>query len=412
MCIVGSGGREHALAHVLAREAEVVVCPGNPAAPYRSVGGPPESVEADLYVIGPEAPLVDGLADRLRASGRLVVGPGRDGACLEGSKGFAKEIMREAGVATAAGQLFEDLDSALAALNTRRPPYVIKADGLAAGKGVLVTDDPDEAKADLAAKLSGRAFGPAGQRVLLEDYLDGPELSVLALSDGRRAIALAPAQDFKRLADGDQGPNTGGMGAYSPVPMASARVLEEVMGAIVEPVLACLARRGIDYRGILYAGLALTGRGPAVIEFNVRLGDPEAQAVLSRLDPASSFLDLLVRAAEGRLAPSDEFRFRDDAAVTVVMGAPGYPAAPRLGGAIDGLELAGATPGVTVFHSGTALGPQGETVVGGGRVLSVTGSGDTLAVARARAYEAVGKISFAGGASWRRDIALDAAMRA
>ncbi|HEY5155733.1 MAG TPA: phosphoribosylamine--glycine ligase, partial [Acidimicrobiales bacterium] len=260
VCVVGSGGREHALAHVLGRTAEVVVTPGNPGIPG-SVATPPDQVEADLFVIGPEVPLVDGLADRLRAQGKVVFGPGADGARLEGSKGWMKDLLVRAGVPTARHGTFSDPVPALAFLDTLPGFYVVKTDGLAAGKGVVVTESLAEAREAVSSFLSGAAFGEAGRTVVIEEGLTGPELSVLALCDGTRAVALAPAQDFKRVDDGDRGPNTGGMGAYSPVPAADAGVLDVVMERGVEPTLSTLRAEGIDYRGVLYAGLMLTPEG-------------------------------------------------------------------------------------------------------------------------------------------------------
>ncbi len=403
VCVVGGGGREHALALALGRTAEVVVTPGNPGIPG-SVAAPPEEVAADLVVIGPEAPLVEGLADRLRARGRLVFGPGADGARLEGSKGWMKAVLAEAGVPTARYGSFDDAGEAVAFLRTLPGLYVVKTDGLAAGKGVLVTQSLDEAVDDVRAKLSGDAFGAAGRRVVIEEGLRGPELSVLCLCDGRGAIALPPAQDFKRIGDGDAGPNTGGMGAYSPVPAAGPGVVDEVMERAVAPTLAALRARGIDYRGVLYAGLMLTPDGPKVIEYNVRFGDPEAQVVLPRI--TSDLAELLAGAAAGMLAGPPSVS--PDAAVTVVCAAEGYPASPRTGDVIEGLEAARGVPGVTVYCAGVAADPTGRLVTAGGRVLAVTGTGPTLAAARAGAYQAVALLSWPG-AQHRTDIAAAAA---
>ncbi|HJV09211.1 MAG TPA: phosphoribosylamine--glycine ligase, partial [Acidimicrobiales bacterium] len=279
VCVVGSGAREHALAVALSRHADVVVAPGNPGIPW-STTERPEDIAADLFVIGPETPLVNGLADYLRGAGRLVLGPGAAGAQLEGSKAWMKAVLKEASVPTARYGAFADEEPALAFLRSLPGPWVVKTDGLAAGKGVLVTESFDEAAADVRAKLSGEAFGDAGRRVVIEEYLDGPELSLLCVCDGKRAVALAPAQDFKRLSDGDAGPNTGGMGAYSPVPIAGKDVVDEVLERAVLPTLAALQARRIDYRGVLYAGLMLTSDGPKMLEYNIRFGDPEAQVVL------------------------------------------------------------------------------------------------------------------------------------
>jgi phosphoribosylamine---glycine ligase len=373
------------------------------------VTGSATEFEADLYVIGPEVPLVDGLADRLRAQGRLVVGPGADGARLEGSKAFMKELLAEAGVPTASFATFDDVDAARAHLERSVPPYVIKTDGLAAGKGVLVTMDLDAARRDVAEKLSGTSFGAAGTKVVIEEGLVGPECSLMALSDGTRAFACAPAQDFKRLADGDAGPNTGGMGAYSPMPTVDEALVDELMDVAVEPTLEALRARGIEYRGVLYAGLMLTPTGPKVIEFNVRFGDPETQAVIPRID--GDLFELFRDVAAGELHAGP--RFTHDEAVTVVLAAPGYPNSPQVGGIIKGLgsngQLAEPIEGVTVFHAGTTrAGRDGSFTVSGGRVLSVTGVAATLAEARAKAYAGAAQIDFEG-MQLRTDIARTAA---
>lgn len=403
VCVVGSGGREHALAHVLGRTSEVVVTPGNPGIPG-SVATPPEEVDADLFVIGPEAPLVDGLADRLRAAGRLVFGPGADGAQLEGSKAWMKDLLAEAGVPTARHGTFTRPEEAFAYLDSMVPPFVVKTDGLAAGKGVLVTDSLTEAHNAVGDYLSGQAFGEAGRTVVIEEGLTGPELSVLAVCDGTRAVPLAPAQDFKRLADGDQGPNTGGMGAYSPVPIVDDSLLGDVMERFVGPTLAALRGRGIDYRGVLYAGLMLTPDGPKMLEYNVRFGDPECQVVVPRL--TSDLAELLAQAASGSITSTPTFT--DDHMVTVVCASEGYPSAPRTGDPIEGLDEASALPGVTVFCAGVGSGEDGGLVTAGGRVLNVCGTGPTLAEARDRAYEAVSLLSWPG-MQHRSDIASVAA---
>ncbi len=282
VCVVGSGGREHALAHVLGRTSEVVVTPGNPGI-AGSVATPAEELDADLFVIGPEVPLVAGQADRLRAQGKAVFGPGADGARLEGSKSWMKDLLVRAGVPTARHGTFTEPEPAFAFLDTLPGLYVVKTDGLAAGKGVVVTESLSDARDAVSSFLSGEAFGAAGRTVVIEEGLSGPELSVLAVTDGQRAVALAPAQDFKRIDDGDRGPNTGGMGAYSPVPAVDADVLAVVMEQGVEPTLAALRAEGVDYRGVLYAGLMLTPEGPKVLEYNCRFGDPETQVVVPRM---------------------------------------------------------------------------------------------------------------------------------
>ena len=391
VCVVGSGGREHALAHVLGRHHDVVVTPGNPGIPG-SVPTPPEELEADLMVIGPEAPLVAGLADRLRSAGRLVFGPGADGARLEGSKAWMKEVLVDAGVPTAGHGAFDDEVAALAYLDTMGDLFVIKTDGLAAGKGVLVTTVRAEAVDAVRSYLSGDAFGDAGRTLVIEEGLSGPELSILAICDGSTAMALAPAQDFKRLGDGDAGPNTGGMGAYSPVPVATEAVVDSLMANAVEPTLAALRGRGIDYRGVLYCGLMFTPDGPRVLEYNVRFGDPETQVVLPRL--TSDLGELLAGAAGGRLGP--EPTFDDGAAVAVVCASEGYPASPRTGDRITGLDAASDMADVTVFAAGVGADPDGGLVTAGGRVLTVTGRGPTVDDARRRAYEAVAGISWPG----------------
>jgi phosphoribosylamine--glycine ligase len=391
VCVVGAGGREHALAVVLGRHHDVVVTPGNPGIPG-STPRIPEDIDADLFVIGPEAPLVDGLADRLRAAGRLVFGPGADGARLEGSKAWMKELLVEAGVPTAAYGAFTEAADALAFLDTMAPPYVVKTDGLAAGKGVLVTESLADARAAVHDYLSGAAFGDAGRTVVIEEGLSGPELSILAVCDGTRAVALAPAQDHKRLEDGDGGPNTGGMGAFSPVPDAGPDVVDALMRDAVEPTLRALTARGISYRGVLYAGLMLTPTGAKVLEYNVRFGDPETQVVVPRI--TSDLGELLASAARGDL--TDAPTFDDGAAVTVVCAVEGYPHEPRTGDPITGLDQARAVEGVTVFCAGVGAGPGGELVTAGGRVLSVTGQGADLAEARRRAYESVRHLSWPG----------------
>jgi phosphoribosylamine--glycine ligase len=399
--VVGSGGREAVLAEVLARTAEVVVTPGNPGIPG-SVPTPPEELDADLYVIGPEAPLIDGLADRLRATGRLVFGPGADGARLEGSKAWMKELVTAAGVPTARYGSFDDLDAAVAFLRDLPGPYVVKTDGLAAGKGVLVTDDLAEAEADVSDKLSGATFGAAGARVVIEEAMSGPEVSVFAVCDGTRSVALAPAQDFKRVADGDTGPNTGGMGAYSPLPWLPEGFVDDILGRFVDPTLAELRRRGIDYRGVLYAGLMLTPEGPKLVEYNVRFGDPDGQVALLRL--TSDLAGLLASAAAGAL--DGELTNSDDAAVLVVAASEGYPLAPRTGDRIEGFDDARAVPGASVHAAGVGIDAEGRVITAGGRVLNVVGRGPDLATARAIAYEALGHLRWAG-IHHRTDIAQE-----
>ncbi|MGH8980559.1 MAG: phosphoribosylamine--glycine ligase [Acidimicrobiales bacterium] len=434
VCVVGSGGREHALALALARHAEVVVTPGNPgiggdpAGRITTSSAPAARIDADLYVVGPEQPLVDGLAGELRAAGRRVVGPGADGARLEGSKGFMKEVLEAADLPTARYGAFTDLDAARRFLRTLPGPWVVKTDGLAAGKGVLVATSLEEAEADVAAKLDG-AFGDAGRRVVVEEGLAGPECSLLVLCDGRTAVPLVPAQDAKRIGDGDTGPNTGGMGAYAPmsglfdgsdlggtdaVAAGDTGDVVDLVRRTVDPLVAELARRGIDYRGVLYAGLMLTDEGPKVLEFNVRFGDPETQAILPLLD--EDLPALLGAVADGNLAAYMGGRrtlaSRGGSAVCVVLASRGYPTAPVLGDVITGLDptgqLASPVDGAVVHHAGTRReSPDGPFLTAGGRVLGVTAVAPDLGEARRRAYEAVSGIEWPG-MQHRTDIAAHA----
>ena len=403
VCVVGSGAREHALADVLGRTADsVVVTPGN-AGIAESTAAPAEEIDADLFVIGPEEPLVDGLADRLRARGALVFGPGADGARLEGSKAWMKAALAEAGVPTARHHAFEasEVEEAVAYLRDLPGLYVVKTDGLAAGKGVFVTESLADAVEDLREKLSGASFGDAGTTVVVEEGLSGPELSLLCVCDGQKIAALAPAQDYKRVGDGDAGPNTGGMGAYSPVPFVDATLVENIVDRIVAPTLQWLRKQGIDYRGVLYAGLMLTPEGPKIIEYNVRFGDPEAEAVLPRM--TSDLTSLLAEAASGALRADPTFA--EDAAVTVMCASEGYPLSPRLGDVIHGLGEAESVEGVRVYCAGVGRDGEGHLVTAGGRVLSVTAHGRDLNSARSRAYESVGLLSWPGMV-FRRDIGV------
>ncbi len=398
--VVGSGGREHALVSVLGRTADVVITPGSAGIPG-SVDTPPEELDADLFVIGPEQPLVDGLADRLRAQGKLVYGPGADGAALEGSKAWMKEVVAAAGVPTAGHGAFHELEPALDFLRSLPGPYVVKTDGLAAGKGVLVTANLIDAEDDVRAKLAGDSFGAAGHTVVIEEYLDGPELSILAVCDGQKAVALAPSQDFKRVGDDDTGPNTGGMGAYSPVPSVDDDLVQAIMDDFVAPTLAELRSRDIDYRGTLYVGLMLTDAGPKLVEYNARFGDPESQVVLPRL--TSDLAQLLTEAAAGNIdhVPT----FTDDACVTVACASERYPASPRLGDVIGGLGSVDDLDDVDVFFAGVRS--EGDDLVtSGGRVLYVTGTAPTIEEARAKAYEGVARITW-DGMHHRTDIAAD-----
>ncbi len=409
--VLGSGGREHALARALSGDTDVSelhVAPGNPgiariAQTHPVTPADPASVTAlaartgaDLVVIGPEAPLVAGVADAVRAAGVSCFGPGAAAAMIEGSKSFAKEVMTAAGIPTAAARTCDTEAAAAAALAEFGPPYVVKADGLAAGKGVVVTGDRREALAH--ARECGR--------VVIEEYLDGPEVSVFALADGESALPLLPAQDYKRAHDGDAGPNTGGMGAYAPLPWAPSDLADETMATVVGPALAELRRRGAPYRGLLYAGLCLTPAGIRVVEFNARFGDPETQVVLDRLQ--APLAGLLHAAADGGLAAAGPLRWTPGAAVTVVIAAEGYPGTPDTGDGISGLDAAQRQPGAYVLHAGTAPGPGGTLVSAGGRVLDVVGTGRDLATAREAAYRAAARIRMRGG-WYRRDIAKDPA---
>ncbi len=404
--LLGSGGREHALARALAAGSDVAelhAAPGNPGigqlaelhdiapADPAAVTALTVRLAADLVVIGPEAPLVAGVADAVRATGFRCFGPDRAAAMIEGSKSFAKEIMIAAGIPTAAARTCTTEAEVSEALAEFGPPYVVKADGLAAGKGVVVTGDRREAVDH--ARTSGR--------VVIEEYLAGPEVSVFALADGRTAIALLPAQDYKRARDGDAGPNTGGMGAYAPLPWAPADLAAQTLAEVINPAVDELRRRGTPYRGLLYAGLALTPAGIRVIEFNARFGDPETQVVLDRL--ASPLAGLLAAAADGRLPGAGQPRWANGAAVTVVMAAEGYPGTPVTGDRIDGLALAEQIPGAYVLHAGTIL-RGGNLESSGGRVLDVVGSGPDLDAARSAAYAALAQIEMRGG-WYRRDIA-------
>ena len=398
--VIGSGGREHALADVISRDADVAITPGNPAIP-NSIPTSPLEIDADLYIIGPEAPLVDGLADQLREQGKLVFGPGADGAQLEGSKAWMKDLVREAGVPTADHGTFTDVNQAQSYLETMAAPYVIKTDGLAAGKGVLVTNSLDEAKIAVNEYLSGSAFGGAGEKIVIEEGLVGPEISILAISDGKKAVALSPAQDFKRLQNNNFGPNTGGMGAYSPVPIATSSLVDNVLNNFIQPTITELRRRGIDYRGVLYAGLMITEDGPKLLEYNVRFGDPEAQVVLPRFK--SSLTELLLEASRGDIRTTPEFT--SDAMVTVVCASEGYPSSPRVGDRIRGIEEATNTDGVEkVYAAGIKLDEEQQPVTAGGRVLAVTGRGNTIEEARQNAYTGAGKIHWEG-LHKRQDIA-------
>jgi len=398
--VVGSGGREHALAHVLKRDSEVTVTPGNPGI-ANSKNISPLEMDADLFIIGPEAPLVAGLADQLREQGKLVFGPGADGAQLEGSKAWMKDLLVEANVPTAKHGTFTEQSAAIEFLKEMPLPYVIKTDGLAAGKGVLVTESLNDAESAIRSYLSGEAFGEAGKKIVIEEGMKGDEISILAVCDGGKAVALSPAQDYKRLLDNDEGPNTGGMGAHSPVPDVTEQFVKKIMQEAVQPTLQALIQRGIDYRGVLYAGIMNTKNGPKILEYNVRFGDPEAQVVLPRIK--TSLFELLHQAASGDIQTTPEFI--NDAMVTVVCASEGYPQAPQIGKVIIGIEEARNLSGIEeVFCAGVATNKNNELITNGGRVIAVTGRGSTHASAKENAYAGAQKISWEG-LHKRRDIA-------
>lgn len=419
--IIGSGGREHALAWKIAQSplTEVIWCaPGSPAmdqiGPCFDVAADDVQglhdlalqLEPDLIVIGPEAPLAGGLADGLRARGFDVFGPGAEGAKLESSKGFAKDFMARLGVPTAMYRKVTDLVSARGFFDSLRPPYVIKADGLAAGKGVVIAPDIHTAIHEAQAMLSGK-FGGAGAELVLEEFMQGEEASVFVLTDGVNRLTLPACQDHKRLLDGDEGPNTGGMGAYAPAPVMTPELLSEVDETIAAPIIDAMAQAGFPYQGVLYIGLMITPEGPKVVEFNVRFGDPECQVLMMSL--ADDIVPALLACATGGMPARDFARLLPQLnasrpAACVVMASEGYPGAYEKGSVIKGLKATGAVEGVTVFHAGTGVNDEGDWIATGGRVLTVTAAGDTLEQAVSRAYQAVDLIDWPQGVH-RRDIA-------
>ena len=411
--LIGSGGREHALAWAISASplCDALFCaPGNPGiaasatcvvldiANHKAVVDFCRIQSVGLVVVGPEAPLVAGIADDLNAAGIKVFGPGKLAAQLEGSKGFTKDLCREFGIPTAAYARFSDGTAAKAYAAKQSLPVVVKADGLASGKGVVIAETHADANAAIDACFAG-AFGVAGAEVVIEEFMVGEEASFFALCDGRSALPLATAQDHKRVFDGDKGPNTGGMGAYSPAAIVTPEITARVMAEIIDPTVAAMAKRGMPYVGVLYAGLILTKEGPKLIEYNARFGDPECQVLMMRLK--SDILTALIATCDGVLGTFD-LRWWDDVALTVVMAANGYPASPEKGTEIKGLDKASQVEGVEIFHAGTRLDGQ-RLVTDGGRVLNVTARGRTVAEARARAYEAVGLIDWPGGFC-RKDI--------
>ncbi|MFB7934779.1 MULTISPECIES: phosphoribosylamine--glycine ligase [Streptomyces] len=410
--VIGTGAREHALCHSLSLDPDVTAlhcAPGNAGIAEVAELHPVDALDgaavtalatrlgAELVVVGPEAPLVAGVADAVREAGIPVFGPSGPAAQLEGSKAFAKDVMAAAEVPTARSYVCTTEDEVDAALDAFGAPYVVKDDGLAAGKGVVVTDFIETAKAHAAAC----------ERVVIEEFLDGPEVSLFAVTDGETVVPLQPAQDFKRALDGDEGPNTGGMGAYSPLPWADPKLVDEVLQTVLQPTVDEMKRRGTPFSGLLYAGLAITSRGVRVIEFNARFGDPETQVVLARLK--TPLAGLLMAAATGNLAHLEPLRWSDEAAVTVVIASHNYPGTPRTGDPITGLDEVAAqdAPHAYVLHAGTKS--DGDAIVSaGGRVLSVTATGKDLAEARDRAYTAVGRVNL-DGSQHRTDIAAKAA---
>jgi phosphoribosylamine--glycine ligase len=408
--VIGSGGREHALSLALSRDPAVIelhAAPGNPGTAAlgsnhridpldgNAVAGLANRLGVNLVVVGPEAPLVAGVADAVRGTGIACFGPSAAAAQLEGSKAFAKKVMAAAGVPTARSGECVTRHQAEQALDEFGPPYVVKDDGLAAGKGVIVTSDRQLA-VDHALRCG---------RVVIEEFLDGPEVSLFAITDGRTVRPLQPAQDFKRVGDGDTGPNTGGMGAYTPLPWAPDDLVEEVTQKVLRPTVDEMARHGTPFSGLLYAGLALTSNGVQVVEFNARFGDPETQPLLARL--VTPLGGLLHAAATGDLSAYPELEWGSSAAVAVVLAAAGYPGTPTTGGVITGLKAA-TSNGSAVLHAGTALDSQGNLISAGGRVLAVVGVGDDIEAARSRAYESIAEIRLEGS-FYRHDIAASAA---
>ena len=407
--LVGSGGREHALAWKIAQSplvTRLVAAPGNPGMAKHAELRPELKVtdaeglaalaremKADLVVVGPESALAEGLADRLNAAGIPCFGPTAKAAQLETSKAFSKAFLQRHGIPTAGYGVYEDVAEAKAALNQYSAPYVIKADGLAAGKGVAISPDKQDAEAEIERMLGGR-FGSAGSRVVIEEFMDGEEGSLFALCDGQRAVLFGGAQDHKRAFDGDMGPNTGGMGAYSPAPVFTPELVQQADELVVQPTIRMMAAEGAPYRGVLYAGLMATSEGPKVVEFNARFGDPECQVLMMRFD--GDIVPLLLACARGDLTKAPAPRFKDGTVICVVMAAKGYPDSPLEGSVIRGADQ-DFGPHVQVFHAGTKKRDDGTLTAAGGRVLNVCAYGADIAEARTRAYEAIAKIDWPGG---------------
>jgi len=413
--VVGGGGREHALCWSIAASplCDALFCaPGNAGIAEQAQCVPiaadniarlvayAREQRIDFVVVGPEGPLVLGLVDRLREAGIPTFGPNADAAALEGSKGFMKDLCARYRIPTAAYARFREAAAARAYVESRPLPIVVKADGLAAGKGVVIAETREQVIAAIDSMLVGNVFGSAGAEVVIEEFMGGEEVSIFALTDGKTALALASAQDHKRVGDGDTGPNTGGMGAYSPAPAASAAVEESVMARIIRPTVAAMAAEGKPFKGVLYAGIMLTAEGPKLLEYNVRFGDPETQVLCPRLK--SDLLPALIACHDGMLDQID-LRWMSEAALTVVMAANGYPGSYAKGSEIRGLAEAGKLPGVTIFHAGTKRDSDGRLLAEGGRVLNVTALGATVAEAQKRAYAAIDRIDWPGGFC-RRDI--------
>jgi phosphoribosylamine--glycine ligase len=420
--VVGSGGREHTLVWAISRSKHVertYAAPGNAGTagdgvnvaaavkpPFGELTDFVRSEGIDLTVVGPEQPLVDGMTDAFEKAGLRVFGPRQEAAQLEGSKSFAKEVMEAAGVPTGACEIFDTSAEALAYVRRHEPPLVVKADGLAAGKGVSVCEDRDAAEKAIRVAMDEGAFGDAGNQVLIEEFLEGEEASILALCDGERMVCLPTSQDHKRIYDGDRGPNTGGMGAYSPAPVITEQLQREIEDQILLPTVEEMRRRGVPYRGVLYAGLMITKEGPKVVEFNCRFGDPETQAVLPRVK--SDIVELMEACVDGRL-PDGPLEIEPGAAVCVVAASDGYPGSYEKGKEIRGLEDATAVDGVVVFHAGTRE-EGGRIVTSGGRVFGLTATAPSIREAVEKAYRSLGKISF-DGMYYRRDIAHRALAR-